>query len=218
MTISLCQAYQVRDDIATAVLASHPPKYISDERQEAIKWARRVLEGGKALILDTETTGLDANDEVIQVGIIDLDGNVLLNTLVRPTVPIASEARSVHGITDQELADAPYFSDLYDTLAGLLVNRCVLAYNADFDHRLLQQTCAKYGLPPFKVAEWGCVMERYADFWGERSQAGHHKPQSLAVACDQQGINVDGHHEAVKDCQLTLELIKAMAVADEDEG
>lgn len=55
-------------------------------------------------------------------------------------------------------------------------------------------------------------------FWGERSQAGHHKPQSLAVACDQQGINVNGHHEAVKDCQLTVELIKAMAVADEDEG
>jgi DNA polymerase-3 subunit epsilon len=218
MTISLRQAYQVRDDIATAVLASHPPVYVSDERLEAISWARQVLEGGEALILDTETTGLDANDEVIQVGIMDLDGNVLLDTLVRPTVPIASEARSVHGITDQELAYAPYFSDLYDTLARLLVNRCVLAYNADFDHRLLEQTCAKYGLPPFKVAEWGCVMERYADFWGERSQAGHHKPQSLAVACDQQGIDVDGHHEAVKDCQLTLELIKAIAVADEDEG
>ena len=33
------------------------------------------------------------NDEVIQVGIIDLNGNVLLNTLVRPTVPVAPEAR-----------------------------------------------------------------------------------------------------------------------------
>jgi DNA polymerase-3 subunit epsilon len=174
-----------------------------------------VIEVGEALILDTETTGLETNDEIIQVGIINLDGNVLLNTLVRPTAPVAPEARSVHGITDQELTDAPYFSDVYDTLAGLLVNRCVLAYNADFDHRLLEQTCAKYGLPPFEVAEWDCVMERYADFWGERSQAGHHKPQSLAVACDQQGINVDGHHEAVKDCRLTLELIKAMAVADE---
>jgi DNA polymerase-3 subunit epsilon len=192
--------------------------YVSDERQEAIKWACQVLEGGEALILDTETTGLDANDEIIQVGIIDLDGNVLLDTLVRPTVPIASEARSVHGITDEVLADAPYFSDLYDTLAGLLVNRCVLAYNADFDSRLLEQTCAKYGLPAFEVAEWDCVMGRYADFWGKRSQARHYKPQSLAVACDQQGINVEGHHEAVKDCQLTLELIKAMAVADEDEG
>jgi DNA polymerase-3 subunit epsilon len=217
MSTSLTQAYQVRDDIASAVLASHPPTYISEERLEAISWARQVVEVGEALILDTETTGLEANDEVIQVGITDLDGNVLLNTLVRPTIPVAPEARSVHGITDDVLEAAPHFSDLYDTLVGLLVNRCVLAYNADFDSRLLEQTCVKYGLPAFEVAEWDCVMEHYADFWGERSKAGHYKPQSLAVACDQQGINVDGHHEAVKDCQLTLELIKAMAVADEDE-
>jgi hypothetical protein len=45
---------------------------------------------------------LDANDEAIQVGIIDLDGNVLLNTLFRPTVLVAPEARSGHGITDKE--------------------------------------------------------------------------------------------------------------------
>lgn len=218
MTTSLRQAYQVRDEIANAVLASHPPVYVSDERQEAITWARRVLEVGEMLILDTETTGLSTNDEVIQVGIIDLDGNVLLNTLVRPTVPIAPEARSVHGITDEILADAPDFSDLYGPIAGLLRNRYVLAYNADFDRRLLEQTCATYGLPPFEVAEWGCVIERYADFWGEGSKAGHYKSQSLSTACDQQGISVDGHHEAVQDCQLTLELIKAMAVADEDAG
>jgi hypothetical protein len=42
MSISLRQAYQVRDDIATTVLASHPPVYVSDERQEAIKWAHRT--------------------------------------------------------------------------------------------------------------------------------------------------------------------------------
>jgi DNA polymerase-3 subunit epsilon len=167
---------------------------------------------------DTETTGLEANDEVIQVGLIDLDGNVLLNTLVRPTVPVAPEARSVHGITDQALADAPFFSDLHDTIAELLRNQSVLAYNADFDRRLLEQTCATYELAPFEVSEWDCVMERYAGFWGECSKAGHFKPQSLSTACTQQGIDVDGHHEAVKDCQLTLELLKVMAVADADEG
>jgi len=33
----------------------------------------------------------------------------------------------------------------------------------------------------------------------------------------QQGIDVHGHHDAVQDCLLTLALIKAVAVADEDE-
>jgi DNA polymerase III epsilon subunit-like protein len=216
MTITLMQAYQVRDAIITAVLASHPPVYVSEARQEVIKWACQAVEESETLILDTETTGLDDNDEVIQLAIIDMHGNVLLHTLVRPTVPVGTEARSIHGITDEVLAQAPSFSNLYETIAVLLGNRSVLAYNADFDRRILAQTCAKYGLPPFEVAAWDCVMERYARFWGEHSQAGHYKPQSLSTACMQQGIDVQGHHDAVKDCLLTLALIKAVAVAEDE--
>src|SRR5262245_41978282 len=146
-----------------------------------------------------------------------MQGTVLLDTLVRPTSPMAPEARAIHGITDQALADAPAFADLYHPIAHLLGHRSVLAYNADFDRRLLAQTCTKYGLPPLEVAAWDSVMERYAYFWGERSQAGAYKPQSLSTACIQQGISVHGHHEAVQDCLLTLALIKAMAVAGEEE-
>src|SRR5262249_48538854 len=216
MSISLTQAYQVRDAIATAVLASHPPVSVSEARQEVIMWARQAMEERETLILDTETTGLDAHDEVIQLAIIDLHGNVLLDTLVKPTVCVTPEARTVHGITDQALTDAPDFPDLYDAIAVLLGNRSVLAYHADFDRRILTQTSAKYGLPPFEVAAWDCVMERYARFWGERSKAGHDKPQSLSTACMQQGIEVHGHHDAVQDCLLTLALIKAVAVAEDE--
>jgi DNA polymerase III epsilon subunit-like protein len=216
MSISLTQAYQIRDAIATAVLASHPPVYVSDTRQDVITWARQVIETGETLILDTETTGLDDHDEVIQLAIIDMYGNVLLQTLVRPTVPVGTEACAIHGITDEVLAQAPSFSNLYETIAVLLGNRSVLAYHADFDRRILAQTCAKYGLPPFEVAAWDCVMERYARFWGQRSKAGHAKPQSLSTACMQQGIEVHGHHDAVQDCLLTLALIKAVAVAEDE--
>ncbi len=216
MTISLPQAYQVREAIATAVLASHPPVYVSDTRQDVITWARQVIDTGETLILDTETTGLDAHDEVIQLGIVDMHGTVLLNILVRPTSPIAPEARAIHDITDEVLAQAPSFSHLHETIAVLLGNRSVLAYHADFDRRILAQTCAKYGLPPFEVAAWDCVMERYASFWGERSRSGHDKPQSLSTACMQQGIEVHGHHDAVQDCLLTLALIKAVAVAEDE--
>jgi DNA polymerase III subunit epsilon len=192
MTTSLTQASQVREAIATAVLASHPPVSVSDTRQDVITWARQVVEESKMLILDTETTGLDTHDEVIQLAIVDMHSNVLLHTLVRPTVPVGTEARAIHGITDEVLAQAPSFSNLYETIAVLLGNRSVLAYHADFDRRILTQTCAKYGLPPFEVAAWDCVMERYARFWGEHSKAGHDKPQSLSTACMQQGIDVHG--------------------------
>jgi DNA polymerase-3 subunit epsilon len=129
---------------------------VSSTRQEVITWARQVVAESEALILDTETTGLEAHDEVIQLAIVDLQGNVLLQTLVRPTVPVGTEARAIHGITDEVLAEASSFAQLHETIAGLLGNRSVLAYHADFDRRLLAQTCAKYGLPPLAVAAWGC--------------------------------------------------------------
>jgi uncharacterized protein YprB with RNaseH-like and TPR domain len=101
MTISLTQAYHVRDAIATAVLASHPPGCVSEARQDVIRWARQVVEERETLLLDTETTGLDAPDEVIPLAIVDMQSNVLLHTLVRPTVPVGTEARVIHGITDE---------------------------------------------------------------------------------------------------------------------
>jgi DNA polymerase III epsilon subunit-like protein len=217
MAPSLTQAYQVRHAIATAVLASHPPRPVRDARRDVMSWARQVLATGETLLLDTETTGLEANDEVIQLAIVDMQGTVLLDTLVRPTRPIAPEARAIHGITDQALAEAPPFSALYTAIVHLLRHRRVLAYNAPFDRRLLTQTCTTYGLPPLEGAAWDCVMERYACFWGAGSKAGAYQAQSLATACTQQGIGVHGHHQAVHDCLLTLALIKAMASAGEEE-
>ena len=36
------------------------------------------------VFLDTETTGLGRYDEIVEVAVVDLDGSVLINTLVRP--------------------------------------------------------------------------------------------------------------------------------------
>src|SRR5687767_11401982 len=120
MSTSLMQAAHVRQTIASAVRALPPPGQTSHARQESITWARQVLEGGETLIVDTETTGLHDNDEVIQLAIIDMQGTVLLDTFARPTSPMAPEARAIHGATDQVLAAAPSFSALYHLIAHVL--------------------------------------------------------------------------------------------------
>ncbi len=216
MTLSLPQAHQIREQIATQFLESHPPVYV-DSRSEIIKWADNLLEDSDTLIVDTETTGLEDNDEIIQLAIVDLDDSVLFETLLKPTTPVSSKARTVHGITDQDLANAPTFLDLYDTIANLVRNRHLVAYNADFDRRLLMQTCEKYELPKFEVAGWDCVMEKYACFWRKRDANNNFIRQRLTAACTQQGITINGTHEAVKDCLLTVKLIKAMAIADNEK-
>lgn len=111
-----------------------------------------------ALILDTETTGLGSDAQVIEIAILDLTGCVLLDTLVRPTIPVPLDATVVHGLDDDALDGAPAFPDVWPQLADLLTGRLVLAYNADFDRRLLQQTATLHGLE-LPAVGFRCLME-----------------------------------------------------------
>ncbi len=217
MSTSLVQALQIRSQIANRFLEFHPSVDIIGSRNEAIQWARDALKKGEFLLIDTETTGLKNDDEIIQLGIIDSHGNVLLETFVKPTKPISPDAYAVHGIAVQHLTNAPPFSELYSTIGELICKQALIAYNADFDQRILQQTCKKYRLPRLEGINWICAMEKYACFWGEHHGNNKFKKQSLIAACAQQGIPVINTHAAVGDCLLTLELMKAMANADETQ-
>lgn len=68
------------------------------------------------LFLDIETTGLRMTDRIVEVGVVDNDGQTVFSSLINPEVPIPTEATAVHGITDQMVCDAPYF----DTIQGAL--------------------------------------------------------------------------------------------------
>jgi DNA polymerase-3 subunit epsilon len=101
------------------------------DRDEAIRWAQQVLSMGigDGVVLDTETTGLDETAEIVQIGVLALDGTILLNETVKPSGPIPAEATAVHGITDEMVADKPRFSDVFPILADLTRDKMVVTYN-----------------------------------------------------------------------------------------
>lgn len=96
---------------------------------EASATARAWLEVDP-LILDTETTGLGDDAEVIEVSVIDARGEVLLDTLVRPSGQIPAEASAIHGITDADVATAPTWAEVHERLVELVAGRMVIAYGA----------------------------------------------------------------------------------------
>jgi len=51
-----------------------------------------VIESRDFVILDTETTGLYDDDEIVSIAIINSDGQTLLNQLVKPVRPIPADA------------------------------------------------------------------------------------------------------------------------------
>ncbi len=210
MSISLVQARHIRKQIARQFLKSHPPVNI-ESREEIIKWACHLIDRDDVLILDTETTGLGEHDEVIQLALVNMDSNIVLDVLIKPTVPVCSEALKIHKISDQCLQTAAIFPELYDDIAERIRNKYIVAYNAKFDRRMLRQTCNTYGLKEFEVKGWECAMKKYAYFRGEDN----HRVQSLSTACVQQGILIADTHHAVTDCLLTLKLIEAIAMTEE---
>ena len=79
---------------------------MNSTRTSAAARAQQIL-AGQPIFLDTETTGLDPRAEIVEIALIDHDGAVLLESLVKPTRPIPQDATRIHRITDGMVADAP---------------------------------------------------------------------------------------------------------------
>lgn len=181
----------------------------AQQKGRIIRWAQGLL-GSNALILDFETTGLHGSD-IVQIGAVDMKGNTVYETLVKPAMPISVGAMGVHGITHEMVADAPTFETLYIELSLLLAGRTVVAYNAPFDKGILLGVCHRRNLPVPRIKGWECAMRAYATYYfGGR---GGGKWQSLSKACMQQGIRIENAHSAIADCKMTWQLMKKMAGA-----
>ncbi|MGI6207949.1 MAG: exonuclease domain-containing protein [Anaerolineae bacterium] len=179
-------------------------------RQRCAARARAWLDQD-ALVLDTETTGIDSTDEVIAIAVVDGRGNTLLNTLVRPTRHIPEDATRLHGITDADVAGAPTGAQVCRQLGDILSGRLVCIYNASFDTRLLAQTARAWGarLPRFQAE---CVMRLFAEFegeWNPRYQ--EYRWHRLSVAAERLGL--DGHeaHDALSDALTTARILQSIA-------
>jgi DNA polymerase-3 subunit epsilon len=180
-------------------------------RAGALRWAYEVLQQPLA-VLDTETTGLDQRDQVVQVAVIDETGQPLLVRLIRPSVPISRDAIRIHGITPAMVQDAPAFPEVYPELIAALAGRAIIAYNAAFDRQMLNQTCRAYGLQAFPRNPWHCAMLRFAEYYGQWHPARQSfKWQRLSDACAFLEIPPAGAHSALGDAQMTLRLVQRMA-------
>lgn len=178
--------------------------FISESRDRSIQWARDLLAAGNFVILDTETTGLDSWDEIIQIAVIDPDGNPLLNELVNPIAKISPGAEAVHHISKAMLEGKPAITEISDRLVAAVEGKKIVAYNVQFDWRLLRQSFRAHAMDTHNAlaTSWDCAMEVYARYYGEwNSYRGSFRWQRLE----------GGNHTALGDCLATLALIKRMA-------
>jgi DNA polymerase III epsilon subunit-like protein len=185
-------------------------------RKQAIAKAKAMVER-QPVYLDTETTGIGPNDNILEISIIDHDGRILVDTLVKPVGTISTPAMAIHGITEEMVSDAPRWGDVWGMIESVLADRLLGIYNADFDLRMMQQSHALNWMQWAEPAglEVFCIMKLYAQFYGMwNPRRGSFRWQSLDSAGRQCGIHLPNTHRAKDDALLTQALLQHMAEQD----
>lgn len=113
-----------------------------------------------ALILDTETTGLDtATAKIIEIALLPVyynsaleivDVGIPYTALQDPGEPLSEEVRRVTGLTDEMLKGQSIDWEIADTM--IAVSNIDVAHNAAFDRPLIERYC-----PSAAKKAWACT-------------------------------------------------------------
>ncbi|MGJ3232927.1 MAG: 3'-5' exonuclease [Oceanicaulis sp.] len=110
---------------------------------------------------------------------------------------------AIHGIRPEDVADAPEWPELLDTLAPKLAGAALIAHNASFDMSVLRQTCAWYGLDCLEAA-YLCTVKGAQSAWRHLGSA------KLNILCEHFGIALK-HHDAGSDAEACARLAILLA-------
>lgn len=158
----------------------------------------------RGLVVDTETTGLDAtNDRIVEIGMVAFDFDPATGAVVRvvdtygaledPGMPIPPEITRVNGISDAMVAGKRIDDDRVAALAS--ASDLVIAHNAQFDRPVCEQR-----FPVFVEKAWACSLKQVD--WGACGLPGG-KLELLAYA---HGFFYEAHR-AETDCRALLEVL-----------
>ena len=126
---------------------------MTELKREAIRIAQEWISAGP-VYLDTETTGLSQLSEVCDIAVIDHDGTVLLDTLVKTVEPIPAAATAIHHITTDMVQSAPTIAAVMPELQKRLHGRLTVVYNSAYDLQMIKQSLAAYDIATAQMPPW----------------------------------------------------------------
>lgn len=168
----------------------------------------------RVVVIDTETTGLDADTcRIVEIAAVEIRldagrplgaaGGIVRSytTLVNPGEPV--QATEIHGITDDDVAAAPDFATVWRTLANFLAGSVVVGHHVEFDWRFLVAEAERVGaeLPPVTLADTKGLAARHLPLPKHR----------LIHCCAHLGIDLRGAHSALDDTLACAELFAHLA-------
>jgi DNA polymerase-3 subunit epsilon len=161
----------------------------------------------REIILDTETTGLDpdAGHRVVEIACLEVVNLVPTGrhyqTYLNPDRDMPEEARAVHGLTSDFLADKPRFTEVVEDFLNFIAEDPLIIHNAPFDLKFLNAELASLERPPI-LPERAVDTVRLARSRFPGAQA------NLDALCRRFEIDNSARtfHGALLDCELLAEV------------
>lgn len=161
----------------------------------------------REIIFDTETTGLNKNeDRIIEIGCIELDNrfptgrtfHVYINPQGRPVHP---DALAIHGISNEQLADKPTFPEIAEEFLSFTDDAKLVAHNAMFDLGFINAELERIGRLPISV-------DRIIDTLALARRKHPMGPNSLDALCKRYGIDNSRRtlHGALLDSEILADV------------
>jgi len=158
--------------------------------------------------IDTETTGRDpGTDRVVEVACVRWErGEITLRKswLVNPGRPIPKEAFDVHGISDEAVKDAPEFAAIVPELLEAMVGAIPLAYNAEFDRKMLTSELSRLAAPTAPPPAFQKNVEWIDPLVWARELQKTEKSRALGEVAARLGIEISQAHRATDDAEAAL--------------
>jgi DNA polymerase-3 subunit epsilon len=163
----------------------------------------------RQIVLDTETTGLSAEngDRIIEIGCVELLHRKLtgnnLHFYLNPERDSHEDALKVHGISNEFLRDKPKFGQIADELLDYLAGAELIIHNAPFDISFLNKELQRLGREPIDslIASVTDSLVMAKDmFPGKRN--------GLDALCDRLGVDNSTRtlHGALLDAELLADV------------
>ncbi|WP_283152453.1 3'-5' exonuclease [Guptibacillus hwajinpoensis] len=148
--------------------------------------------------LDFETAN-SQRGSVCSIGLVEYENGELIREYYRLVKPkqnyFAGINISIHGITEEDVADAPEFDVLWkEEIRELVEGKFLIAHNAQFDMSVLRAVLDQYNLP-YPMLAYNCTVNLSKKTWTLPRY-------KLNVVSDYLGIDLD-HHHALDDARAS---------------
>ena len=161
----------------------------------------------REIVLDTETTGLNAigGDRIIEIACVELFNHIPtgrnFQRYLNPERSVSADAFAIHGLSDVFLADKPRFAEILADLEAFIADSPLVIHNAEFDMGFINAELARLGRPPLDPA-------RAVDTVTIARRKFPGAPASLDALCKRFGVDNSARtkHGALLDVELLAEV------------